>query len=179
MPTARRRLESKDIPQADSLENVRRIIDAVADGSKTKADVSDRTGINPRHVLYGLHTARVLGFLVEEEGGGFGVSELGKTLRNAAAGSAEEREAFRKSIQDSDIIGAIAPAILSDKPPTQDTITKQIVKLSGLSDSTAGRRAQTLISWRTQIMSQLGTGVVPSAQDEAEAESDDESVAQA
>ena len=76
MPTARRRLESKDIPQADSLENVRRIIDAVADGSKTKADVSDRTGINPRHVLYGLHTARVLGFLVEEEGGGFGVTEV-------------------------------------------------------------------------------------------------------
>jgi hypothetical protein len=174
MPTARRRLESKDIPQADSLENVRRIIDAVADGSKTKADVSDRTGINPRHVLYGLHTARVLGFLAEEEGGGFGTTDLGKALRSNAAGSAEEREAFRKSIQDSDIIGAIAPAILSDKPPTQDSITKQIVKLSGLSDSTAGRRAQTLISWRTQIMSQLGTGVVPSAQDEAPEEEEEQ-----
>ncbi|HVK68333.1 MAG TPA: hypothetical protein VM694_27930 [Polyangium sp.] len=181
MPTARRRLESKDIPQADSLENVRRIIDAVADGSKTKADVSDRTGINPRHVLYGLHTARVLGFLAEEEGSGFGTTELGKALGNAAAGSAEEREAFRKSIHESDIIGAIAPGILSDKPPTQDAITKQIVKLSGLSDSTAGRRAQTLISWRTQILSQLGTGVVPSADDAADAadESDDEPVAQA
>ena len=174
MPTARRRLESKDIPQADSLENVRRIIDAVADGSKTKADVSDRTGINPRHVLYGLHTARVLGFLVEEEGGGFGTTELGKALRNHAAGTAEERETFRKSIQDSDIIGAIAPAILTDKPPTQDSITKQIVKLSGLSDSTAGRRAQTLISWRTQILSQLGTGVVPSAQDEASDEEEEQ-----
>lgn len=180
MPTApRRRLESKDIPQADSLENVRRIIDAVADGSKTKADVSDRTGINPRHVLYGLHTARVLGFLVEEEGGGFGTTELGNALRNDPAGSAEERETFRKSIQDSEIIAAIAPAILSDKPPTQDTITKNIVKLSGLSDSTAGRRAQTLISWRTQIMSQLGTGVVPAADDAADESDEDQTAAQA
>ena len=67
MPTARRRLESKDIPQADSLENVRRIVDAVVDGLRTKAEVSERTGINPRHVLYGLHTARVLGFVVEDE----------------------------------------------------------------------------------------------------------------
>lgn len=161
MPTARRRLESKDIPQADSLENVRRIIDAVADGAKTKADVSDRTGINPRHVLYGLHTARVLGFLVEEEGG-FGTTAAGKTLRDVAAGSTEEREAFRASIEGSDIIGAIAPAILSAKPPTQDSITQKIVKLSGLSDSTAGRRAQTLVSWRTQILAPQD-GVAPPA----------------
>jgi len=151
MPTARRRLESKDIPQADSLENVRRIIDAVADGAKTKADVSDRTGINPRHVLYGLHTARVLGFLMEEDGG-FGPTDAGKSLRDLAAGGTEEREAFRKAIQASEIIDAIAPQILTDKPPTQDAITQKIVKLSGLSESTAGRRSQTLISWRTQIL---------------------------
>jgi hypothetical protein len=152
MPNARRRLESKDIPQADSLENVRRIIDAVADGAKTKADVAERTGINPRHVLYGLHTARVLGFLVEEEGGGFGVTAGGTTLRQSPAGSTAERDAFRTAIQDSEIIDSIAPQLLSDKPPTHDAITQKIVKLSGLSDSTAGRRAQTLISWRTQIV---------------------------
>lgn len=151
MPTARRRLESKDIPQADSLENVRRIIDAVADGAKTKADVSERTGINPRHVLYGLHTARILGFLVEADGG-FGTTAGGTALRTHAAGSTEERDAFRAAIEGSDIIGAIAPAILSAKPPTQDAITQKIVKLSGLSESTAGRRAQTLVSWRTQIL---------------------------
>jgi len=150
MPTARRRLESKDIPQADSLENVRRIIDAVAEGAKTKADVSDRTGINPRHVLYGLHTARVLGFLVEEEGG-FGTSAGGKALHAIPSGSTEERDAFRKSIEDSDIINAIAPQLLA-KAPAQDAITQKIVKLSGLSESTAGRRAQTLVSWRTQLL---------------------------
>jgi hypothetical protein len=160
MPTARRRLESKDIPQADSLENVRRIIDAVADGAKTKADVSERTGINPRHVLYGLHTARVLGFLVEEEGG-FGPTAAGKALRDNAAGSPEERETFRKSIQDSEIINAIAPQILTGKPPTQDAITQKIVKLSGLSDSTAGRRAQTLVSWRTQLLAAQEGGAQP------------------
>ena len=43
MPTARRRLESKDIPQADSLENVRRIVDAVVDGLRTKAEVSEES----------------------------------------------------------------------------------------------------------------------------------------
>jgi hypothetical protein len=161
MPTARRRLESKDIPQADSLENVRRIIDAVADGAKTKAEVSERTGINPRHVLYGLHTARVLGFLSEEDGG-FGITAAGKALRDIAAGSSEEREAFHKSIEGSEIIGAIAPQILSTKPPSQDAITQKIVKLSGLSESTAGRRAQTLVSWRTQLLAPQEGGAAAS-----------------
>jgi DNA-binding IclR family transcriptional regulator len=150
MPTARRSLESKDIPQADSLENIRRIVDAVAEGAKSKADVAERTGINPRHVLYGLHTARVLGFLTEESGG-FTPTEAAKVLRGAESGSNEERETFRKAIQGSDIISAIAPELFSDKAPTQDAITQKIVKLTDLSESTAGRRAQTLISWRTQI----------------------------
>jgi len=184
MPTARRRLESKDIPQADSLENVRRIVDAVVDGLRTKAEVSERTGINPRHVLYGLHTARVLGFVVEDEGGGFSATEGGKSLHTLAANGPEELERFRTAIGDSEIIAAIAPLLLSPKPPTQDAITQKIVKATGLSDSTAGRRAQTLVSWRTQIMGSSGQAAAhaaaaaaaataaPEAEAEAEAEAD-------
>jgi hypothetical protein len=156
MPTARRRLESKDIPQADSLENVRRIVDAVVDGLRTKAEVSERTGINPRHVLYGLHTARVLGFVIENEGGGFSATDAGKSLNTLTANGSEELSRFRAAIADSEIIAAIAPLLLSPKPPTQDAITQKIVKATGLSDSTAGRRAQTLVSWRTQIMGSSG-----------------------
>jgi hypothetical protein len=156
MPTARRRLESKDIPQADSLENVRRIVDAVVDGLRTKAEVSERTGINPRHVLYGLHTARVLGFVVEDEGGGFSATEPGKSLHTLAPNGTEELDRFRAAIGDSEIIAAIAPQLLSMKPPAQYVITQKIVKATGLSDSTAGRRAQTLVSWRTQLMGSSG-----------------------
>lgn len=156
MPTARRRLESKDIPQADSLENVRRIVDAVVDGLRTKAEVSERTGINPRHVLYGLHTARVLGFVVEDEGGGFSATESGKSLHTLTPNGPEEMDRFRSAIGDSEIIAAIAPQILTAKPPTQDAITQKIVKATGLSESTAGRRAQTLVSWRTQLMGSSG-----------------------
>ncbi len=173
MPTARRSLESKDIPQADSLENIRRIVDAVAEGAKTKADVAERTGINPRHVLYGLHTARVLGFL-SEESGGFTPTEAAKALRGLELGSNEERETFRKAIQGSDIINAIAPELFSDKAPTQEAITQKIVKLTDLSESTAGRRAQTLISWRTQITQPSlfagGVGAATSAQDDGDDE---------
>jgi|GEM_PF-3427388 len=151
MPTARRRLESKDIPQADSLENVRRIVDAVVDGLRTKAEVSERTGINPRHVLYGLHTARVLGFVTDGDGG-FSATELGKALHGLTPNSTEELERFRTSIQANELIAAIAPQLLSSKPPTQDVITQKIVKATGLSESTAGRRAQTLVSWRTQLL---------------------------
>jgi hypothetical protein len=163
MPTARRRLESKDIPQADSLENVRRIVDAVVDGLRTKAEVSERTGINPRHVLYGLHTARVLGFVVEDEGGGFSATESGKSLHALTPNGAEELERFRSSIADSEIIAAIAPHILTAKPPTQDAITQKIVKATGLSESTAGRRAQTLVSWRTQLLGSSGQPAAPAA----------------
>lgn len=163
MPTARRRLESKDIPQADSLENVRRIVDAVVDGLRTKAEVSERTGINPRHVLYGLHTARVLGFVVEDEGGGFSATESGKSLHALTANGPEEQERFRSAIADSEIIAAIAPQLLSGKPPTQDAITQKIVKATGLSESTAGRRAQTLVSWRTQLMGSSGHAAAAAA----------------
>lgn len=163
MPTARRRLESKDIPQADSLENVRRIVDAVVDGLRTKAEVSERTGINPRHVLYGLHTARVLGFVVEDEGGGFSATDSGKSLNTLAANGPEELERFRTAIADSEIIAAIAPQILTGKPPTQDAITQKIVKATGLSESTAGRRAQTLVSWRTQLLGSSGQSAAAAA----------------
>jgi hypothetical protein len=107
-------------------------------------------------VLYGLHTARVLGFVVEDEGGGFSATEPGKSLHTLTANGPEELERFRASIADSEIIAAIAPLLLSPKPPTQDAITQKIVKATGLSDSTAGRRAQTLVSWRTQILGSSG-----------------------
>lgn len=163
MPTARRRLESKDIPQADSLENVRRIVDAVVDSLRTKAEVSERTGINPRHVLYGLHTARVLGFVVEDEGGGFSATDAGKSLNTLTPNGPEELERFRAAIADSEIIAAIAPQILTAKPPTQDAITQKIVKATGLSESTAGRRAQTLVSWRTQLLGSSGQSAAAAA----------------
>lgn len=173
MTSPRRRLESKDIPQADSLDNVRRIVEAVAEGAKNKAEVAELTGINPRHVLYGLHTARVLGFLIEESSGGFGTTDAGNALRAIEAGSTAELDAFRKAISESEIVNEIAPELLSSKPPTHDAITQKIVKSTDLSESTAVRRAQTLISWRTQLTSTqtlLRTTVPDEAPEETDAE---------
>jgi hypothetical protein len=99
---------------------------------------------------------------------------LGKTLNGLTPNGTEEWARFRTAIGESEIIAAIAPQILSSSPPTQDVITQRIVKATGLSESTAGRRAQTLVSWRTQLLAAQGgvapAPVAPATPEEPEAE---------
>jgi hypothetical protein len=145
------RIDSQDIPQADNLKSIRQIVDAIGAGASSAEQVEQQTQIAPRHVSYGLHAARILGWV--EQRGGFVVTVLGAELRRTSAGGEEERACFRKSFKQSPILQALAPELLAPQPPSREALTKHIETLSGLAQATADRRAQALLSWRNQMMS--------------------------
>ena len=146
------RFESHQIPQADNLDDVRRVVAGIADGA-TPAQISERTEISARHVSYALQAARTLGWLAEGEK--LEVTDLGQTLLKTTAGSLEERDAYRGAITSSDVLKAVAPGLLAETAPTRDELTAKIRKAApDLSDETAKRRAQTLLSWRTRATDQ-------------------------
>src|SRR3984957_14679653 len=61
------KLKTSDVPQADSLALVRRLLEAVAVSPSTAVkDLAEKTTFSERHVRYRLQAARVLGFLKPE-----------------------------------------------------------------------------------------------------------------
>jgi hypothetical protein len=117
------RFESHQIPQADNLDDVRRVIAGVADGA-TPPQISERTEISARHVSYALQAARTLGWLAPADK--LEVTDLGRELLATAPGGLEERDCFRRSITESDVLKGLAPELLAPATPSRDDLTARI-----------------------------------------------------
>lgn len=142
--------ESHQVPQADNLDDIRRIVAALADAVPSQ-DLAERTGISSRHVSYGIQAAKTLGWLSRDERPE--VSDLGRELLATAADSMAERDVYRRSITQSDVLQAVAPDLLAEVAPSRDSLTDRIRRVvPDLADETAKRRAQTLLAWRTRAM---------------------------
>ena len=148
---AKRTLTSIEIPQADSLENVRRVVEAIASGAATRKEISEKTDISLRHIDYAIHAAKSLGFLAEGEG--LSVSDSGRALAATGRGSNEERDALKVAINANEVVSLLAPGLLADAAPAKADLTKHIQEACPeLSEATAARRAQTLLAWRSQVL---------------------------
>jgi hypothetical protein len=144
-------IHSADAPQEDNLGDVRRTVEAVAQGLEDTQSIADRTQRSRRHVGYAINAAIVLGWIAEGEER-LTVLDDGKKLLAHPAGSAEERAFLRAAIGKSPALKALAPDLLAAVEPERATISERIQKLAGLSKSTSDRRAQTLLSWRRQVL---------------------------
>src|SRR5262245_41332422 len=141
-------MRGTDIPQANSLDRVREVVQAVQDGARTPAAVERLTHLSARHAAYYLQAARILG-LLRSKGDKWSVSESGRHLLGTAAQSDAESMAFRQAIRNSDVITRIAPDLLDEeKPPTLEKLTVGIMESAALSLATARRRATALLAWR-------------------------------
>jgi hypothetical protein len=145
-------LHSADVPQEDNLTDVRRTVEAIGSGLEDTQGIAERTRRSRRHAGYAVNAAIVLGWV--EAGDALVPTELGRKLLAAPEGSEAERAAFREAIEKSPSVSAIAPALLGTEPPDRVAIAARITQLAGLAASTAGRRAQTLLSWRRQVLGQ-------------------------
>jgi hypothetical protein len=150
-------LHSADVPQEDNLGDVRRSVQAIADGHHDTASIAQRTQRSARHAGYAINAAIALEWIGEPdeskpEEEGLVIHELGKKLLATKAGSADERKIWRESIEKSYAVAAIAPQLLGAAEPEVKTIAASIVKLAALAQSTAERRARTLIAWRRQAL---------------------------
>ena len=79
---AKRTLTSIEIPQADSLENVRRVVEAIASGASSRKEISEKTDISVRHIDYAIHAAKSLGFLAATDA--ISITDTGRALAATA-----------------------------------------------------------------------------------------------
>jgi len=144
-------LKGTDVPQFDSLDQIRRAVEAVAAGAAETRDICEATGLSARHVNYAVQAARVLRLMTPDEEV-FALGRFGRVLLGLPAGSAHEREVWRLVVACSRPVGAVAPGLLDEVGPTAAEVTRRIGELAGLSEATARRRAQTILAWRGRLV---------------------------
>jgi hypothetical protein len=161
MPRSSLEITTSDVPQAPNLARIRCVVTAIAGGSATIEQIAEETDISARHVGYTLRAAQTLGLL----DAGKTPTALGRALLDTEQESDQERSVFQQSIEGSPIVAALAPRLLSPKPPTKKALAARIERLSGLSKATAEHRASDLLAWREQLLDE------PEAKPEAPTES--------
>jgi hypothetical protein len=141
-----------DIPQADSLDKIRVVLDAMSTGNTYLADLQKLTGFHYRHLHYRLHAARILGLSKVSYTLAI-LTESGFALASTIPSSDEERKAFANSINKSHVMKKIAPHLLTAKTdPTAHVIARRISSITDVSAVTAMRRARSILAWRRQIL---------------------------
>ena len=143
-------IDSRDIPQANSLEQIRKIVEAIFHGYIEAQLIERETGLQNRDISYSIHAGRTLNLLTGD-GNKIKITALGAELVASARKSLKEHEVFRQAINNSPIIGTIFPRILDSTSLTKDDVTRRIMQFSSLNENTARRRASTIISWRRQL----------------------------
>lgn len=144
-------MQTLDIPQANDLETVRRVVHAVHRGCKTLEAIEDWTQYSRRHVQYRLHAARVLR-LVHMEGDEPLLTDLGERLMETGKGTAEERQLFARAIEQCPVVQLVAPDLLARSGPDIEELTERLFKSSRLGAETARRRASGLLAWRRFVL---------------------------
>jgi hypothetical protein len=127
---------------------VRAVVNAISSGTATLDAIAEETDIAVRHVGYAVRAAQTLDLLDQEKK----PTSRCKALLDSEQESADERLAFRRAVEESAVLRALAPGLLSAKPPTKKTLGARIAKLTGLSTATAEHRASDLLAWREQIL---------------------------
>ncbi len=144
-------MQTLDIPQANDLDTVRRVVHAVLRGCKTVEAIEDWTQFSRRHVQYRLHAARVLG-LVHMEGDEPLLTTMGEALMDCAKGTAEERQLWARVIEQCAVVQLVAPDLLARSAPDIEDLTERLFKNSRLGAETARRRASGLLAWRRHVL---------------------------
>jgi hypothetical protein len=149
-----------DVPQADRLENVRQLIAAAKEGIQHSATLRELLGVDERHFAYYRRAATILGLLVDEEDGTLVLTERARVLLGTKERSNEERRLFHEAI-----IGArgLKPfqSFFEGDEISFEEISHRLGQLTGLSKTTADRRAQTLMRWREYVRASESGGTSP------------------
>ncbi|MBS2017024.1 MAG: AAA family ATPase [Deltaproteobacteria bacterium] len=145
------------VPQADSLPKLRHFVEQVVAGA-TIEEAGRRVELKGRHISYFLAAAFALGLLVRR-GVQLVATPRARSLLDSEPQTEGEAAAWRRAIERSVILGEVAPSLLGPAKPTKDALSARIAKFSGLAQSTATRRAETLLRWRNHVLryeAQLG-----------------------
>jgi hypothetical protein len=140
-----------DIPQANALDTVRRIVKVISIGANSPEAVAALAEYSSRHTNYRIHAARILG-LVHSEGDVLSLTSRGEHLLETQPYSADERSALFSAIESSAVIQVLTPDLLTLCPPSRAELAERLFKNSKLSRETSDRRANGLLTWRKYVL---------------------------
>jgi predicted ATPase len=143
---------ARSVPQADSLDRIRDVVEAISKNGASFERVMERTGLSHRQANYYLSAARSLRFVQESDGTTERLTDQGLKLLSTDRDSAEETKLLIRAVISSSIVQFLAPDLLSETPPTQAELSERIRKETGLASATSARRAQTLLAWRQRLL---------------------------
>jgi DNA-binding Lrp family transcriptional regulator len=145
------KLRSIDIPQADTLATVRQVVDALSHYDNPPAKVlAEALEIHERHVRYRLAAARALGLLTAKEEG-TALTARATRLLGTEPGSTEEKKELRRAVSACPAVQEIDPELLKRPSVDVKALAHRIMRLSGLSQATAERRAIVLRAWHRDL----------------------------
>lgn len=133
-------------PQANSLAEVRLVTDLVVARCDSVEALAAASSLARRQVEYDVQAAELLG-LVERSTAGIVATERGKELSQCKPHSAEENQLLRALLLESPALAPVADAILSPIAPDKSQLARLITKEYGYAESTAARRADTIVKW--------------------------------
>ncbi len=153
-----------DVPQADRLANVRQLIAAAKEGIQHPAALRELIGVDKRHFAYYRRAATILGFLADKEDGSLALTNEGRALLGTKERSTEERRQFHDAIVSARGLKPFQ-SFFEGKEVSLAEISYRLAQLTGLSKTTADRRAQTLMRWRAYVQAQESAGAGPELPD--------------
>src|SRR5690349_10142348 len=139
-----------DVPPANKLGNVRQLAAAARDGVRDAAAPRQLLDLDPRHLAFYRRAAVILD-MVEDSRPGLVLTPRGRDLLSTVEGSADERACFLRAIRDARALRPFASFFLGDELPIEK-VASRLQALTGLSPSTALRRAETLVQWRKYVL---------------------------
>lgn len=139
--------ETVKIPQADVLWDVVRVAEAVSRGIDTTEAIGAYIGAKgPRQGLYYTQAARILG-LVDDgaEPGTIALTVYGRAFVSYDIES--QRQAMRRLLRQREPTSTVITALRVTGELDLDGVACALQQIAPLADSTAHRRAQTIIRW--------------------------------
>jgi uncharacterized protein (TIGR02677 family) len=142
---------SEAVPQANSLDKLRRLVEAVATAGLSAPTLQKEVDLSPRHLRYYLLAARTLGWVDLAAEGPGAVTGRGRRLLTTDPGDPAEAVQVAEAIRQSELLLCTVGAYLDEPQIGVDELAARIARQTGLSPATARRRAACLTGWRSQL----------------------------
>lgn len=122
---------------------------ALRDGIHNVPALLELLGVDQRHFDYYRRAAEILD-LIQRTGGAVSLTSRGRDLVATPEGSAQERQVFAAAIRSARALRPFTSFFDGEELPLE-IVAQRLATLTGLSQSTAERRARTLLQWRRYV----------------------------
>jgi hypothetical protein len=139
-----KKIETTDVPQANSLHRVCDLLALVDEGIEEKQELTRQLGLVTRELDYYKHAARILGF-AHFEPPEFYLTENGKGYLKGVR-SEEKRTMLASAVREANIFKELLSQF-QEKDLTKDIVAAFLMDRTGLNRTTARRRADTMMAW--------------------------------